>query len=466
MSVALQMALNTDLLAAREELRGIDLLKTGKDPVTLSERDLTLLSMMRLALTQLGSGGGGGGGGTTIDNAALASAIADAIAGEILTVSGDSVNESTLATAIANALTGVTLTVSGDSVNETALATAIVNGLTATTLTVSGDSVNEATLATAIADAVAAKTLVVSGDSVNEAALGTAVADAIAARTLTVSGDAVDEAALATAIANAIATKTLAVTGETVDESALAAAIFSTNYAEESTVVSPNAKGLPFFFRGVDNKLRIVSPSSKLPVDAGVPALGQMPATNCLPTVLASDGLVNTSLAPASPAATGDTSDDSNLMGFMKRLMLKLTSVTTKVPASGTAGTPSTNVITVQGISNGRNIATSLTNFGTPFSISFANSVNSGTFGIYDKYVGAIFPVLASAPTITLQITFDAGVTWADTNVVTPTSATVPTFIDSDAFLRIIAGINLANAYRFKSSTAITATINMRYAHA
>lgn len=146
-----------------------------------------------------------------------------------------------------------------------------------------------------------------------------------------------------------------------------------------------------------------------------------------------------------------------------------LSSIDSKTPGYGTAGSSNTNVLSVQGISNGTsvniyNIGTNI--FGTTITSTFSASTTSATFTISQKFAAAIIPVISGAPTITVQVTLDSGTTWVDTSVQIVSSASVPTIIECDSFARLTAFTAVSNAFRFKSSSSITATISIRYTHA
>ena len=143
-----------------------------------------------------------------------------------------------------------------------------------------------------------------------------------------------------------------------------------------------------------------------------------------------------------------------------------LTSVLNKLPSLGTAGTPSANVISIQGVANGTSITTYLASFGSTFSSTFSAGTNSSTFTLFQKFTSVIIPVIATSPTITVQVTLDAGVNWIDTSVQVAASATDIKLIESDSFARLVAFCGVSNGFRFKSSSAISATLTVRNTHA
>ena len=87
------MTLLQDIESVKNDIGGV--LTIGLEKVALSQKELLLFGLLRLIL------GNAGGGSVSIDNAALAGAIANALELKTLTVTGDAVNETALAAAIA-----------------------------------------------------------------------------------------------------------------------------------------------------------------------------------------------------------------------------------------------------------------------------------------------------------------------------------------------------------------------------
>lgn len=142
-----------------------------------------------------------------------------------------------------------------------------------------------------------------------------------------------------------------------------------------------------------------------------------------------------------------------------------LASVLNKLPNVGTAGTPSTNVISVQGVPSGK----SLNVYDTPFSfnlsdITFSASDISSTFTMSEKFLLAVFPPITGAPTIKVQVSLD-GTNWADSSISLVTSASTYTLLESDSFARLAGVIAKGNALRFNSSSSITTTIKISTGH-
>lgn len=95
-------------------------------------------------------------------------------------------------------------------------------------------------------------------------------------------------------------------------------------------------------------------------------------------------------------------------------------------------------------------------------SITFTGNVNSNTFSISNRLALIVIPAISATPTLTLQVSLDGGTTWGSTSVTTATNATTPTVLESDSLARVSGAIGLVNAFRFLSSTAITATLAIR----
>lgn len=103
-----------------------------------------------------------------------------------------------------------------------------------------------------------------------------------------------------------------------------------------------------------DGTLTPVGTATPLPVTGGgggggsgdASAANQVLANTKLDTLATDIG------APADAAASADTGTFS-LIAIAKRIVAKLTSIITKQPAFGTAGTASVDVLTVQGIASG-----------------------------------------------------------------------------------------------------------------
>jgi hypothetical protein len=95
-------------------------------------------------------------------------------------------------------------------------------------------------------------------------------------------------------------------------------------------------------------------------------------------------------------------------------------------------------------------------------SVKFSASATSATFAITNRLAMIQIPAISGAPTLTLQVSLDAGTTWADTSVSVASSATVSKLIEADALARVSGAFGLANAFRLSSGSSITATLLVR----
>lgn len=173
---------------------------------------------------------------------------------------------------------------------------------------------------------------------------------------------------------------------------------------------------------------------------------------------------------------SGDSVNESALAGAIASALVGVTqpisaaslplpsgaATSAKQPALGTAGTPSTDVITVQGIANGvaqpvnqsSNVATT--------TVEFTALTTSAAFAIANRLALIVIPVISSAPTLTLQVSLDGGTTWVSTSVAVTASASSATAIEADSLAKVSGAFGLTNAFRFSSSSSITATLNVR----
>lgn len=133
-----------------------------------------------------------------------------------------------------------------------------------------------------------------------------------------------------------------------------------------------------------------------------------------------------------------------------------------KQPAIGVAGTPSADVITVQGIANGIAQPVNQQSNAVTATTAFSSSPTSSTFAIANRLALIVIPIITGAPTLTLQVSLDGGTTWASTSVTATTSASNPTIIEADSLAKVSGAFGLANAFRFTSGTSITATLSIR----
>lgn len=116
---------------------------------------------------------------------------------------------------------------------------------------------------------------------------------------------------------------------------------------------------------------------------------------------------VITEIGATNEAAAGTDTATSGLNGLTKRILQKLTSLIALLPGFGTAGTPSANVVSVQGVASGTVVPISaaslpshdVTNAGT-FAVQAVGNVASGATDSGNPVkVGGVFN--ASLPTLT-----------------------------------------------------------------
>lgn len=93
---------------------------------------------------------------------------------------------------------------------------------------------------------------------------------------------------------------------------------------------------------------------------------------------------------------------------------------------------------------------------------NFTGGTTSSTFAIANRLALIQVPIIGSAPTLTLQVSLNAGTTWVDTSITVATSATVPKLIEADALAKVSGAFGLVNAFRFSSGASITATLLIR----
>lgn len=94
--------------------------------------------------------------------------------------------------------------------------------------------------------------------------------------------------------------------------------------------------------------------------------------------------------------------------------------------------------------------------------ITFSSSVNSTVFTIVNRLAIIVCPTIASAPTLTLQVSLDGGVTWANSSVTLTTSAALATVLEADSLAKLSGAFGLSGAFRLNSSASITSTLNLR----
>lgn len=165
---------------------------------------------------------------------------------------------------------------------------------------------------------------------------------------------------------------------------------------------------------------------------------------------------------------TGGTVEVSNFPATQPISALSLplplgAATSAKQPALGTAGNPSPDVISFQGIAGGTAIAVNQESKTATTTTTFASSTTSSFFAIANRLALIVCPAIAGAPTLTLQVTLDEGATWANTSVTLATSATLAKIIEADSLAKVSGAFGLTNAFRFSSNASITsATLNIR----
>lgn len=164
------MPLLDTIETVKEDIAGV--LRIGSEQVALSQKELLLFGLLRLILG--GIGGTGGDGSVSIDNEALAGAIANALELKTLTVAGDTVNETVLANAIAantQPISASSLPLPTDAATETtlsALSAKLPSPLISGRLSVDGSAVTQPISVASLPLPAGAAT------SVKQPALGTA----------------------------------------------------------------------------------------------------------------------------------------------------------------------------------------------------------------------------------------------------------------------------------------------------
>jgi hypothetical protein len=133
-----------------------------------------------------------------------------------------------------------------------------------------------------------------------------------------------------------------------------------------------------------------------------------------------------------------------------------------KQPALGIAGTPSVDVVSIQGIANGTTVSVNQSNNAATTTIGFTTSTTSATFTIANRLALIVVPAIGGTPTLTLQLSLDSGATWVNTSVTLTADATLPKVIEADSLAKVSGAFGLANAFRFNSTASITATLNLR----
>lgn len=94
--------------------------------------------------------------------------------------------------------------------------------------------------------------------------------------------------------------------------------------------------------------------------------------------------------------------------------------------------------------------------------IVFSGSATSSTFAIANRLAIIVCPAISGAPTLTLQVTLDNGITWVDTSVTLSASAGSPKTLEADSLAKVSGAFGLTNAFRFTSTSSISATLIVR----
>lgn len=97
----------------------------------------------------------------------------------------------------------------------------------------------------------------------------------------------------------------------------------------------------------------------------------------------------------------------------------------------------------------------------TVSTITFNSSTTSSTFTIANRLALIICPAISGTPTLTLQVSLD-GSTWVNTSISIITDVTNAKTIEADLLAKVAGAFGLVNAFRFSSSTSITASLNLR----
>lgn len=357
------MPLLQSIETVKEDIAGV--LQVGSEQVPLSQKELLLFGILRLILGGLG-GTGGGGGSVSIDNEALAGAIANALELKTLTVSGDTVNETVLAAAIA----------------------ANTQPISASSLPLPADASTETTLSGIAAKLPSALV----GDRLKVDNSG--VTQPISAASLPLPTGAATEATLSGLSAKlppALVSGRLSVDGSAATQPISATSLpLPSGAATENTLTGLSAK-LPSAL--VSDRLKVdgsgvtqpISASS-LPLPSGAATSAKQPAIGVAGTpsadVISVQGVASGTPQPISATALplpSGAATETTLSGLSAKLPTTLVSgrlsvdgsgvtqpvsasslplptgaaTSAKQPSLGTAGTPSTDVISVQGIASG-----------------------------------------------------------------------------------------------------------------
>jgi hypothetical protein len=209
----------------------------------------------------------------------------------------------------------------------------------------------------------------------------------------------------------------------------------------------------------LNGKLPNALVSGRLSVDGS--GVTQPVSLTSLPSLAAGSNAIGSITNTSFAATQSGTWNITNISGTVSLPTGAATSA--KQPTLGTAGTPSSDVISVQGVSNGTALTINQQSNATTTTTTFTSSTTSSPFTIANRLAIIVCPIVTGAPTLTLQVTLDSGTTWVSTSVALTSSATVATVIEADLLAKLSGAFGLTNAFRFSSSASITsATLNIR----
>lgn len=132
--------------------------------------------------------------------------------------------------------------------------------------------------------------------------------------------------------------------------------------AQVSLIVDRNAQNEEAIGRALVHNSDLVSDSNRLPVAVTFPS---------------SQAITNAGIGAVDDAAAGSDSASSSLVGLIKRLLSRLTTL-----FQGTAGAPSTNVVTVQGVASMTALKVDGSEVTQPVSLGVLPSLATGTNAI------------------------------------------------------------------------------------
>lgn len=203
---------------------------------------------------------------------------------------------------------------------------------------------------------------------------------------------------------------------------------------------------------------------SSIPLAAGAAtSSNQISGNSSLSSIDIKLTTVNTRTLTSTDIVSSVQSGTWNLANITGTISLPTGAATSaKQPSLGTAGSASTDVITVQGITNGTALSINQIANTATANITFTASTTSSTFTITNRLALIVIPVIASAPTLTLQVTLDGGTTWVNSSVFVIASASIAQTLEADSLSKLSGAFGLSSAFRFNSTASITATCNLR----